>query len=131
MTFDLEEIFGEEIVVNDEPRQAEREFTGFSGASGMTSMFHGTRGKVITVSGIIRGSGLTYSSSRQIAWLKFEKLESLMYEEAHDYTFKGQEFYDVVWNEIKKIPNSQGGYYSFTSQKHVIVKFIMTGMELI
>lgn len=125
----LTEIFGTEIIVNDGHRQADRQFSGFAGAHGLTDMYLGSRGKEIVVMGTVRGIGETYAAARTDAASQLIAIEDCQELPAANYVFQGQTFTNVVWIDLKKIPLKDAAYL-FSSAGEVIVRFIATGRSL-
>jgi len=130
MATDITSIFGSEIMVAAQNSQADRQFSGFAGAHGMTSMLLGSRGYPIVVKGIIRGTGSSYQDARNSADDTFQTVEDLLFAAADEYSFQGRTYADVVWSKIEKIPDSRGSVYHYTSAGDIIVSFIATGRAL-
>lgn len=126
----LNSIFGNEISVHDGHRQADREFTGFAGQHGLTCMLLGSRGADLIVRGTVRGSGGSYAAARANAASQMADIEALQWLDAADYSFGSDNYSDVVWNKVEKIPNSNGQVYFQTSEGEVLVQFIAHGIIL-
>jgi hypothetical protein len=126
----LQSIFGDEISVGEGHRQADREFTGYAGAHGLTSMLLGSRGRDVIVRGIVRGSGTNYSTARRNAAGKLDDLENAQWLDPDEYSFMGNTYYSVVWNRLELVPGPNGQTYCQTATD-VIVQFIMYGISLI
>lgn len=131
MATDLTDIFGSEITVHAQRRKADRQFSGFAGAHGMTSMLMGSRGSPLIVKGTIRGTGGSYSVARADADSKLDTIESYLWEAADSYSFQGRTYLNVVWSNIEIIPDSNGLAYHYTSAGDVLVHFMITGISLI
>lgn len=131
MATDLTTIFGSEIKVFAQNRQADRQFSGFAGCHGMTSMLLGSRGYNIVVRGIACGTGDNYSAARDNVVAKFAAMEESFFDEAADYEFFGETFNNVVWNRVEKIPDKNGMVYLYTAEGNVIVNFVAYGRALI
>jgi len=123
---DLNNLFGFEIKAHRQPRIAEIQFVGYPGAHGVTSMHLGTRGSPFVISGRLSATGSDYNHSRANldAWIA--QLESLLWAEAADYTYRGQTFQNLQFIRLELIPDGQGKVYHFTSTD-VLVDFIMHG----
>ena len=126
----LNSIFGDEINVHDGHRQADREFTGYAGNHGLTSMLLGSRGKDIIVRGTVRGSGGNYGSARNDAADKMAEIEAAQWLDEDDYTFFNDTYKSVVWNKVEKIPNDKGQVYFQSSSGEVLVNFVAYGISL-
>jgi len=115
----LTSIFGDEITVYRTALQVDREYTGFAGAEGLSSMFLGTRGYDIVVTGILRanGSGSSYQNARLAMADKILDLENWLVIDDRDYEFMNEHFGNVVWEKIDFIPNNRGNLFLFTSNK--------------
>lgn len=131
MATDLTTIFGNEIKVFAQNRQADRQFSGFAGCHGMTSMLLGSRGYNIIVKGTAVGAGGSYSAARDSVVAKFASMEDYLFDEAADYEFFGETFNNVVWNRVEKIPDKNGMVYRYTAEGYVIVDFVAYGRALI
>ena len=131
MATELANIFGDEITVHAQRRKADRQFSGFAGAHGLTSMLMGSRGTPLVVKGTVRGTGSSYSAARDSADSKLAVLENLLWEQADSYSFKGRTYYYVVWTKITIVPDNNGVAYHQTSVGNVLVRFIAIGISLI
>lgn len=125
MSTDLTNIFGNDINVFDGNREADREFTGFAGSHGLTSMLLGSRGADIIVRGCVR------ASTRALAAAAIKAIEDAQWLPEDDYTFQNDTYMSIVWNKVEKIPNASGQVYLFNSAGEFVVQFIATGRMLI
>ncbi len=130
MATDLIDILGSEITAYAQNRIADREFSGYAGSHGLTSMLLGSRGKEIVVRGIVRGSGRDYISARADAVKKMDEIEALQWQQAADYYLKGENYHTVVWVKVEKIPDSNGVVYRQNSKGTVLVQFVLSGRSL-
>ena len=132
MATDLTTIFGSEIIVNPQSKEIDREFSGFAGSDGLTSMYLGSRGSTIIIRGIVRGTGANYDVARADAVSKMDAIEIYQVMAAADYAFKNDIYSSVVWYKIEKIPDPQTGkVFLFNSKGEVIVNFLAYGRSLI
>jgi len=130
MATDLTSIFGSELIVSIGAYQVDRQYSGFAGADGLTSMHLGGRGSMLVVRGRLRSTN-GYDTARAAVAAAFAALKALTYSEAADYSFKGETFLSIVWEKIEPIPNNRGQIYLWTSAGQVILDFIAYGRALI
>ena len=128
---DLTYIFGDEIRVFAQPRQIDRQYVGLPGSHGLLSMHMGSRGKQIIVAGTIYGSGNDYAYARAVcqAWLDW--IELYLYADAADYTFMDDTYYNVVFDKVELLPDSQGKAFHYTAEGYVTANFIAYLRQLI
>ncbi len=101
---DLTTIFGSDITVTVQPRKADRQFVGFSGANGMTSMNLGTRGRQITVTGRLYAAGANYNAARANLQAVIDAIESYQSALAADYTYRSLfAFYSSLHEDNRQI----------------------------
>jgi len=131
MATSLTSVFGDEITVYSQNRKADRQYSGFAGAHGLTSMLLGSRGYAIIVNGIVRGTGGSYSTARADAASTLANIEACLWAGATDYRFQGETFYNVVWDRIERIPDSKGRVFRYTAGGEVVVNFVAYGRALI
>jgi hypothetical protein len=131
MATGLTSIFGSEIIVNPQGKEVDREYSGYAGSDGLTSMYLGGRGSAIIVRGIVRGTGNTYDLARADAAAKLAAIEAYQTAPAADYTFKNDTYLSVVWYKVEKVPDATGKVFYFNSKGEVIVNFIAYGRSLI
>jgi len=131
MATNLTTIFGSEIIVASQGKEADREFSGYAGSDGLTSMHLGSRGNAVVVRGIIRGSGNGYDTARADAAAKLAAIEDHFITGALDYSFKGETYLSVVWYKLEKVPDTDGKVFHLNSKGEVIVNFIVYGRSLI
>jgi hypothetical protein len=130
MATSLNSIFGNDIVVADGPLEVSRLFNSFAGANGLTTIYMGSRGSPLLIIGSIRGTGIGYNASRADAAGQIATIESWLSADAGDYTYRGQNFYNVVWEKLELIPDIDRITYSRAANGDVCVRFIMYGREL-
>ena len=132
MATDLTTIFGNEIIVNPQSKEVDREFSGFAGSDGLTSMNLGSRGSTLIVKGIIRGTGASYAAARADALSQLAAIEAYAAAGVADYSFKNDTYLSVVWYKIEKVPDPQSGkFFMFNSAGEVIVNFLAYGRSLV
>jgi len=130
MAINLTTIFGSDIQVAAQPRQAKRQHSGFSGAHGVTSMNLGTRGRLITVRGRITGVGAGYDAARANAQAYIDFIESYQWNDGLDYYCREQHYYHVVFEHFELTPVNEVIFHH-SSEGKVIVYFLATLRSLI
>ena len=108
MTVSITTLFGSEIRVDAQPRRARRSFVGFPGSNGLVSLFHGTAGYPITISGRLTASGANYAAARAALWPTIEAIEDQLSAYADDYTYLSDTYYNCVFREFKLLPDGSG-----------------------
>lgn len=133
MAEDFTAIFGNNIIVSPQPRQADRQYTGFSGAHGLVGMHMGTRGYQIVISGRLAGSGGSYSAARAALQSQINDIEAYTYPgvDAADYTFAGTTYENVVFDRFQLIPDSTGKIFHWTSAGLVMANFVCYARALV
>lgn len=130
MSTDLYTFFGtHELVVVGQPREIERQYTGFPGAHGLTSMFMGSRGKPVIVTGTIRFNGASYEAARYNLEAYIYNLEQIQWADAADYYWLGSNYYNVVWEKLAFINKSDTTFY-WSANGQVMAYFIAVGRQL-
>ena len=127
---ELSSIFGSDINVAGQPRDVERQLTGFPGAAGITAMRLGTRGRRITVSGRIRTAGATYALARAACQAAADAIEAYCSADAANYTHLGTTYYAVVWGPFKLLADSGGRVFNWVAGGYVTASFVMYGRQL-
>jgi hypothetical protein len=130
MATDLIDLLGGEIVAYAQNRISDREFSGYAGSHGLTSMLLGSRGREVVVRGIVRGEGKDYAAAREDAVNKMDVIEALQWQQAADYYLKGENYYSVVWIKLEKVPDGNGVVYKLNSEGTVLVQFVLHGRSL-
>lgn len=131
MATDLTSIFGSELIVASQGKESDREFSGYAGSDGLTSMHLGSRGNAVIIRGIVRGTGAGYDTARADAAAKLAAIEDYFITGALDYSFKGETYLSVVWYKLEKIPDAAGKVFHFNSKGEVLVNFLVYGRCLI
>ncbi|MCK4958166.1 MAG: hypothetical protein KAT00_02175 [Planctomycetes bacterium] len=133
MAVDLTTIFGSEIKVVAQPRQANRQLTAFAGAHGLVSMNMGTRGRLITVYGRI-----SYTNSQNSYWVNraagqaaVNAIESYQWADGFDYTYGGEIFYRVIFEHFELVRDHEGKAFHHANGGCVFVNFIATLRSLV
>ena len=124
MAADFTTIFGNDINVYAQPRQAFRQYAGFSGAHGVTSMYMGTRGRQLVITGRLASSGASYNAARSNCQSVINSIEAYLWAEPADYRFKGTTYNDVVFDKFQLVPDSAGSVFHWTAEGYVIANFI-------
>lgn len=133
MATPLTNIFGDEISVSPQANRIQRTFHGFTGANGITSMHHGSRGRTVIVSGRLRASGNNYQAAR-------ENLEDIVSDieqyrsidrNAADYSFMGTTYENCLFNRLTLIPSGKHGkIFHYNSEGQVYADFAIEMIEL-
>jgi hypothetical protein len=132
MATELTTIFGNEIRVGNDFRIIQRQYNGFAGAHGLTTKHMGSRGSVIVVSGILRGTAeSSYDTARNKCLEIITATEQYLAAGDTDYTFKGTTYEKVVWDKINIVPDSKNTYFQWNSKGECFVNFIATGRCLV
>lgn len=124
MATDLTTIFGTAINVYTQPVQADRQYAGFPGAHGVVCMHLGTRGAQLVISGTLGYSGPNYATARASLQSAINAIQTYTWADAADYTFKGQTFYNVVFDSFQLIPDGTGKAFHWTAEGYVTCKFV-------
>ncbi len=124
MAVDFTTIFGNEIIVSAQPRRAQKQHTGFPGAHGLVGMHMGTRGRPLVVTGRLRESGTDYSDARSKLQTEIETIEVYLWADAADYTFKGDTYSNVEFDNFRLVPDSKGKIFHFNSVGEVFADFV-------
>ncbi len=128
MSINLTTIFGDEIRVHTQPVIADRQYSGFPGAHGLTTMQMGSRGYPLTVVGrIAESGGGNYATARANLKATIVTIEDHLFYDAYDYVFFNATYYDVVWDRFQLIPDNTGKVFHWTSEGYCIADFIMLG----
>ena len=131
MAIALTSVFGSQINVVVQPRQTERVYSGFPAAHGVTTMFMGSRGRPVTVSGRIVITASTYTLGRQYAQAAIDAIEVYLAAPAADYTFYGCTYYATVWDTFRIIPDSRGKAFHYCAPGYIEVDFVMLGRTIL
>ena len=131
MATSLTTIFGSEIKVYAQPRNADRQYVGFAGADGLVSMLMGTRGRQIVVTGRLAASGANYNAARTSLQAVIDGIESYLSIEAADYSFAGTTYSDVVFDRFQLVPDNSGKVFHWTAAGYVIADFVCFMRSLI
>jgi len=124
MAVDFITIFGNEINLYAQPRQADRQYTGFPGAHGLVAMHMGTRGRQLVITGRLRATGSSYSAARSNLQEIIDEIEAYQWADAADYTFKGETYGNVVFDRFNLVPDGQGKAFFMNSIGEVFADFV-------
>ena len=127
----LTTIFGSEIKVYRQSRQAERQYVGFAGAHGVTVMHMGTRGRQLVITGRLASSGANYSAARTNCQAVIDSIEAYLNEGSASYSFEGTTFNNVVFDRFELVPGFDGKAFHWTNTGYVTVDFVCYGRELL
>ena len=130
MSTSITSVFGSEIIVGWQPRDLARNYAGFAGANGLTSMNLGTRGYAITITGRLRVSDNNYAAARAALNTLIETVEAYLEAAADDYTFKSDTYTDVVWDRLQLVPGPTGSFLRWNVEGEAFADFIMHGRSL-
>lgn len=126
MATDLTTIFGSEIKVFCQPRQAARQYVGFPGVNGVVTTHLGTRGRQLVINGRLR------ATTRLLLATAIAAIESYLWADAADYSFAGETYSHVVFDiPIRLIPDNAGKAFHFTSEGWVTCDFVCYARLLI
>jgi len=118
-------VFGGEITVYRQPRMHERQYVGFAGAHGLTTMGMGTRGYQVVVAGIVR------AATRALCQAAIDAIESYVVNApADDYTFGGTNFPGVVFDSPILTADDKGKVFHFCNAGFFVF-FVCYGRGLI
>ena len=124
MATNLTTIFGNEIKVYAQPRNADRQYVGFAGADGLVSMQMGARGRQIVVSGRLAAGGANYSAARANLQAVINGIESYLTDAATDYSFAGTTYTDVVFDKFQLIADNAGKAFHWTAAGYATADFV-------
>lgn len=128
---DLTDIFGSEIRVTPLPRSSQRQRKGFAGAHGITSLNLGTRGYGLMITGTLRTTGASYTIARQNMMAAITAIQAYTTADAADYTYYGDTYGNLEFDNFKIIPDGSGKGLHFTSTGQITVKFKCTARGLL
>lgn len=131
MATNLSTIFGPEINVGVQPRLTERSFHGFPGAHGVTTMFLGSRGREVRITGRIVTAGAGYDAARVSCQVAIDAIEAWLFAPAADYSWGSCVYYAVVWEDFRLLPDGEGKFFSWLAGGKVAVDFVCIGRTLI
>lgn len=125
----LTDIFGSEIRVTAMNRQAHRQYTGYPGANGLTSMHLGLRDRQIFVAGRLRKSGINYSAARQALQAEIDNIDSYKGPDvdAINFSYQGETYMSCVLETFEPVRDGQGksiywdGSYAFMDFVAVLI----------
>lgn len=121
----LTAIFGNEIKVFCQPRQAARQYVGFPGVHGVVATHLGTRGRQLVINGRLR------AATRPLLATAIAAIESYLWADAADYTFAGETYSHVVFDRFRLVPDNTGKAFHFTSEDWVTCDFVCYARLLI
>lgn len=125
MAVDLNTIFGSEIKVGLQPRQADRQYVGFPGAHGVVSTHLGTRGRQLVITGTIR------AATRAACQTAIDAIEPYLWADSADYTYKGGTYTNIIFDRFRLVPGYQGKFFHLTVAGQVTCQFVMHGRSLV
>jgi len=131
MATDLTYIFGTAIKVEKQPRLVDRQYTGYPGAHGLTTMFLGTRGYVLTIRGILAHYGPDYAAGRAGLQSVIDAIEAYLWAEYDDYTFMNTTYYNIVFERLIIPVNDKGKQFYWTPEGYVSCEFICEARGLL
>lgn len=121
----LTTIFGKEIRVTAMTRQSHRQYTGFCGANGLTSMHLGLRGRQIFVVGQLREEGNNYSNARQAIQAEIDTIDAYKGPgaDAIDISYQGETYKSCVLDIFEPVRDGQGKSIHWDG-KYAVADFI-------
>ena len=122
----LTNVFGDEICVTAQPQIIHRQYIGYPGANGLTSMHLGTRGSQILITGRLRAEGNSYYNARAALKSLIRDIEELRQPDvaAADYSFNGETFYDCAIDAFELLRDAGGKAIHFNTDKECFCDFI-------
>ncbi|MDD5459845.1 MAG: hypothetical protein PHF37_10690 [Phycisphaerae bacterium] len=122
----LTTIFGSELCVTAQPQIVHRQYTGFPGANGLTSIHLGTRGRQIFIAGRLRASGSNYSNARQNLVKKIADIDALrqLDQDVATYTYQGEAYYDCSLDTFELLRDQFGKAIHYKSNKECFCDFV-------
>jgi len=131
MATDFTSIFGNYIRVLAQPRQNERQYAGIAGTHGVISMWLGTRGRQVVITGRLYGSGNGYQAARTALQSAIDAIESYLWADAASYSFYGTTYNNLVFDLFQLIADANGKAFHYTSDGYVMCDFVMYAHDLI
>jgi len=127
----LTTIFGNEIKVYSQPRQADRQYVGFPGVHGLAAMHMGSRGSQLVITGTLASSGSGYNDARTNLQAVIDDIEEYLWAGAADYSFAGTTYYNVVFDKFQLTPDADGKAFHWTAEGYVTCSFVCFARILI
>jgi len=131
MATELTGLFGTDINVTCQPVRSVRNYYGFPGVHGLLSKWMGTRGQVLIVTGRIEESGQDYETARVALQDVIDEIETCLWDEPADYTFKGYTYTDVVFDRLELIPDADGKSIHWVGQSKCVARFVCYGRVMV
>lgn len=131
MATDFTTVFGGEIKVFAQPRQARRQYTGYPGAHGLTAMHLGSRGRPIVITGRLAAGGANYNTARSNLQTIINNIENYAWYYPDTYTFKGTTYRNVVLDGFSLVPDGEGKVFHWTSEGFAIADFVARLTQMI
>jgi len=126
----LTAVFGSDLNVAVAPRDIERQYVGFPGAHGVTTMFGGSRGRSIVISFTVKQAGINYAAARTACQAAIDAIEAYMFAAAADYTHAGITYQSVVWDRIAPVPDGEGKLFRWLAGGYVSARYVAYGRQL-
>lgn len=127
----LTSIFGNEIKVAAQPRQADRQYVGLPGVAGVMSMMLGTRGRQIIVTGRLAATGINYDAARVACQALIDAIEAYQWADAAEYSHAGTTYNYVIFDAFRLIADSEGKIFHYTKDYYVTCDFVCFLRDLI
>ena len=131
MATPLRNIFGNVIKVVGQPRQIDRQYSGFPGAHGVTGMHLGSRGFQLVIAGTLGASGASYEIARTNLQTIIDAIEQYLFAPPADYSHDGTIYYYVIFDRFALLPDGQGKTFHLTSTGYVTCDYVMYARALI
>ena len=131
MSINLSTIFGPEINVVVQPRDVERSYSGFPGAHGVTTMFMGSRGRSIRITGRIATYGVNYAAARTACQAAIDAIEAYLWAPAQDYHWGNNIYYAIVFDAFRILGDRNGKGFRWTRDGYCVADFVMTGRAIL
>jgi len=131
MAIDLTTIFGAQINVHVQPRQAHRQYVGFPGCHGVLGMHLGTRGRQLIVSGTLAATGASYNAARVNLQTWLNDIEAYLNADAASYTYCAQTYNYLVFDRLQLLPDGEGKTFHYTATGYVTCRFVCFGTMML
>ena len=115
MSTALTAIFGTEISVAPTPRRAQRQYYGFPGSHGVSTMQLGSRGWSFVVHGRLRATGISYAAARQTIEAAISVIDAWQWADAEDFTFGSSTYANCVMDKMEMVPGPDGKPFHWTA----------------
>ena len=131
MSTALSTIFGADIKVGYSPPVHRRQFAGFPGAHGLVSLYLGTRGYEIRVTGTLWTTAGSYAAARALMQTQIDLINAYGAAVPATYTHQGDTYYNVVFGPLKISPSGPDAKtFHWTAAGYCTCRFACTLISL-